>query len=512
MFLQTIKRRYTPPTCTLEVTAQRSLLSRWQKEPIPKNVQFELRFDDPRNFQTDPISIKGDRAQLDHLCELVSTYIQNFLSPTNNPPLFIPFSSPDDSISSFQPAAAPPAPALASSRLAKSSRFISLPERPPSPSLQPRSLLNHDLILGTLATSESGTQVSLSTSQLYDLATALEQYSNEVEQLPKVAVPVQPIPVWAKTAALFIVALGVTTAVLRVTQQEEEEVVVTNEGQPPPIIQSTPERVLPAPPDLPPLNPEFPDELANRPPINPPDSVEAPNGEEDEINRIFGPGGTVIVPRNSGSASPGGSGASGVPGQPGQSGSGVSPSITNNRPGAVSPSITNNRPGPVPPPITTNTPEPVQPESARVEPDLSDVLPRPRSTPNVPNLPPVTSGPIDRPTRSSAMPPVAIAPRQVEESESFSAQSSTPQTQQVQDYFQQRWQPPENLEETLEYRLRLNQQGQLERIIPLNDAAKEYLDQTGMPRLGQPFVSPLQGRNSLQVKLRLGADGRVESE
>jgi hypothetical protein len=62
----------------------------------------------------------------------------------------------------------------------------------------------------------------------------------------------------------------------------------------------------------------------------------------------------------------------------------------------------------------------------------------------------------------------------------------------VRQYFQARWQPPDSLKQTLEYRLTLNQDGSLERIAPLGQAAKIYLDRTNMPLLGEPFVSPLE--------------------
>ncbi|MDB9311981.1 hypothetical protein PN462_02625, partial [Spirulina sp. CS-785/01] len=114
-------------------------------------------------------------------------------------------------------------------------------------------------------------------------------------------------------------------------------------------------------------------------------------------------------------------------------------------------------------------------------------------------------------TRSpvATVPPASLS--EAQESESITRRPSAPQVAEVQRYFQQQWQPPAPLEQPLDYRLQLNQQGELERITPLNEAAKTYLDQTGMPLLGQPFVSPLSS-NSLQLRLRLGVDGSVVTE
>jgi hypothetical protein len=79
------------------------------------------------------------------------------------------------------------------------------------------------------------------------------------------------------------------------------------------------------------------------------------------------------------------------------------------------------------------------------------------------------------------------------------------------EYFQSRWQPPESLKHTLEYRLVLNQDGSLKQIIPLGQAAKIYLDRTNMPLLNQPFVSPLDVPGNPQLRLVLGSDGTVRT-
>ncbi len=53
-------RRYTPPTCTLEVFAQSSPLSRWMGKTVLKHLSFELRFDDPRLPEEHRVPIRGD--------------------------------------------------------------------------------------------------------------------------------------------------------------------------------------------------------------------------------------------------------------------------------------------------------------------------------------------------------------------------------------------------------------------------------------------------------------------
>lgn len=71
-------RRYTPPTCTLEVMAQNSSLSRWAEQPVVKDVRFHLKLDDPTLAQDRWVELHGDRAQLEDLRHTVNTYVQTF--------------------------------------------------------------------------------------------------------------------------------------------------------------------------------------------------------------------------------------------------------------------------------------------------------------------------------------------------------------------------------------------------------------------------------------------------
>lgn len=78
-------RRYTPPTCTLEVLAKNLPLSRWMGKSVLKQIRFELCFDDPRQAETPKQIIRGDREQLEALCTTVTNYVQECLqqSPEN---------------------------------------------------------------------------------------------------------------------------------------------------------------------------------------------------------------------------------------------------------------------------------------------------------------------------------------------------------------------------------------------------------------------------------------------
>ncbi|XGB39396.1 MAG: hypothetical protein LVT47_15785 [Cyanobacteria bacterium LVE1205-1] len=85
-----------------------------------------------------------------------------------------------------------------------------------------------------------------------------------------------------------------------------------------------------------------------------------------------------------------------------------------------------------------------------------------------------------------------------------------PQVAEVRSYFEQRWSPPNTLTQTLEYRLLLSSDGSVSQIIPLGDAAGAFVDRTGIPLVGDPFVSPLEGSKIPMLRLVLANDGRVQ--
>lgn len=86
-----------------------------------------------------------------------------------------------------------------------------------------------------------------------------------------------------------------------------------------------------------------------------------------------------------------------------------------------------------------------------------------------------------------------------------------PQVAEIRSYFQQRWTPPEGLTQTLEYRLNLNPDGSIQQITPLGQAAGTYVDRTGLPLIGEAFVSPLPGNHSATIRLVLSPSGTVQT-
>jgi hypothetical protein len=86
-----------------------------------------------------------------------------------------------------------------------------------------------------------------------------------------------------------------------------------------------------------------------------------------------------------------------------------------------------------------------------------------------------------------------------------------PQVAEAREYFQERWQPPEGLSQTLEYQLQIGADGSIQRIVPLGQAAGDYVDRTQIPLVGDPFVSPLESQQEADIRLVLSPDGRVRT-
>ena len=85
------------------------------------------------------------------------------------------------------------------------------------------------------------------------------------------------------------------------------------------------------------------------------------------------------------------------------------------------------------------------------------------------------------------------------------------QIQQIEAYFSEKWQPPADLKQSLEYRLYLNTDGSIERVIPIGKAGKLYLSQTNIPVRGEGFVSPSTKSQPSVIRLLLNPDGGVKA-
>ncbi len=188
-----VLREYSSPTCKLQISANPSALEKWTRKPTLKNQRFLLSFEDPRLSEDQWVSLRGDRLKLAALTEAVTTYVQGFLSQSRS---ISPLDSPLD---------------------LTESETKTVFQSPQGISLQPKGLLAHSLNLGTIATESTGPHLSLTSTQLADLASVLDEHSTATLDLPALnrdTAWMRSPTAWGKIAALSLLSVGITANVL----------------------------------------------------------------------------------------------------------------------------------------------------------------------------------------------------------------------------------------------------------------------------------------------------------
>jgi hypothetical protein len=527
---------------------------------VLKNLRFELRFDDPRQPDDKRLAIRGDAGELEMLYEAVNSYVQGFLesSPTQLPLISrtptaatgsTPNESPGHNSLGLPASGVMNSDAIASQSLyqkpdkfddsALGSNLELNPKRRSLKSrslatdiyLEPKGLLAHNLFLGHLATEESGPFVNLSVTQLFDLATALDEYAAEAVALPA---PnglswKKGAPTWAYTAAAVVAAVGVTATTMKLLDRPKTQTVATTASQPPSPTPSPTAQVTPSPNAsialLP--TPTVPLPLSTAPTLPPPSRVNIPSaptslnlplGSQRSTDSPLGnqrPTTTIrINPPEPATVQPKRSSIPVFPG--GIASSRPSPSSTASSPTI---SLSKRSPSPSSPEKAPSEKAPAQKAPTRTNKPSESATPPP--LPELPSLNPNTStasNPGDQ-----ALPPASArtASSTAESNQSTSAPTDTdskttlfdtiPQVKEVRDYLQQQWKPASDLTQILEYYVFLNPDGKVERIIPLNKAAEENLNRTNIPRSGDPFVSPVEGEGNPKIRVVFSPDGKVQT-
>jgi len=501
-----------------------------------KDLRFELRFDDPRQPEEERVTIRGNAGELEILCEAVNSYVQDFLnlSSTQLPrslgtPATAPNSTPDEypngdsttnpvSFVNFSTLGTAQAFEEGQGRLDASSlgtpdhnvRSFKPRSVPRDIYLQPKGLLAHELFLGQLATEESGPVILLSATQLFDLATALDEYAAEVVVLPKLNKSFslkQVPPAWTSAAAVLL-AVGVTAAGVKFFNQPNQQQTATSKvsqqpspGQIPLASQVPPAPISPLP--ISPLpTPAVPPALASSPKLAPPSAVPLPP-----------PIGSL------------------PPSQMGNSASGTQRSSLSVDPSAGTSANSSNRSGslsvsggtaPLPPLVSGRGTSSSSSESAPTRSNIPSGL----TAPPLPSLPSLKPNPTPANDTAQAEPPSntrsgrsSAAPNQAESAQATNPANSrlfdtTPQVAEVRSYFERQWKPPSGLTQKLEYTLWLSADGSIQRIDPLGNAAIEYLERkdipVAIPLPGTSFVSPLEGKDNSPIRVVLYPEGKVE--
>ncbi|MBD2296324.1 DUF4335 domain-containing protein [Anabaena sphaerica FACHB-251] len=511
-------RRYTPPTCTLEISAQSSPLSRWMGQTVLNQVRFELHFDDPALPEELKVPIHGDRDQLEALCNAVTNYVQQLLHKSADSFCFTSFKSQPSSTTSEQPELKDITPASSPSSKIPNPSSMGILEA--TIYLESSDNLTHKLYLGSLANPTSGTIIQLTLLQLFDLATALDEYSADVITLPnlKRESSISSLPSWTPIAAMLALAVGLTpltwqyaNSIKQNQQQTAKNPTSTTENaaleSSPPLNLTTPQPGVTPPgssdimplPNLDPPPPPVDPSLVKTPLSFPNSTVPDTSGTSQE-NALTIPQTTKpIIPSNlqipsttpsSQQNSTGVISQSGIPFGTGQNLPSGNTSNISSIPDSII-TLPDQIPSQIPPKITS------QPESQQLNRGATSATKTPAIASDddlVAKL---------RATRNAPF-PTEVA---TEENKLF----DIPQSAEAREYLQKNWRPPAGFSQTLEYSLMLGVDGSIERILPLNRAAREYIDNTGMPQIGKPFVSTNKAGQNLKLRVVFSPDGKVQT-
>ncbi|MDB9372176.1 DUF4335 domain-containing protein [Nodularia sphaerocarpa] len=534
--LNSVIRRYTPPTCTLEIWAQSSPLSHWMGKTVIKQLTFELHFDDPQLPEERRIPIRGDRDQLEILSDVVTSYVQELLQqPPDN--FWLNLSEPQDSskvsdnlkFTDFQQSL-PPTTEI----------FKSFTSQIPAAAirLETGSYLTHNLFLGPLANQTSGSVIQLSLLQLFDLATALDEYAADVMALPNLNHnnKVLRLPAWAPIAAVMVLSVGLLPATLQfannnkqnqpqiATRSEPEELKTALEPSPSVEVPTSPLALTP------------PDNLTSSPPL-------PPLGSDSQIPAASFPQQPLTSPNsslftNSSSSLPSAQ-------DPLFIFESKVPQMESNARSATSTRISEQQFATQPIP-TASIPqsESALPQRRSLPPSLSpnrDTLPRISSVPlsvstnpknNINQISSPSDSPVNPPQIEKTINPSVNVANEAdnninnslvgrsmsqpltttsEELNSGRTLFDTPQVAEARQIFTERWQPPIGFTQTLEYSLIVGVDGKVERIYPLNQAARTFIEDAGMPEIGQPFVSADKYGRNVRIRVVLSPDGKVQT-
>ena len=329
------------------------------------------------------------------------------------------------------------------------------------PCLQPQGLVNHELFFGSLKHDNNNHKIKLATLQLFDLVTALEAYQTQIATLPERQARYKVISLWGGIAAVTIAGVGIATVMLKLrSPQVSPQVASSPQSEPNAEILELDEIIPPQAPKTarqPTAKPKLTEPLDSAKKLPPPPAVDIPKPKPDIPDPADYP--LSDVARQSG--------------------------------------LNNSM---------KETPANRQAESTiAIPPNTERAIAKSDTNPDLAK-PNTTSG--SRTAIDSNSEDLA----QSERDSNFAFNSSPPQTSQLQEvtaYFQEKWQPPAELKQSLEYRLLLDGDGSIKRVIPLGKAAKLYLSKTNIPVNGESFISASESQPV--IRLLLNPNGRVQA-
>jgi Domain of unknown function (DUF4335) len=487
-------RRYTPPTCTLEILAKTSPLSRWAGRTLLKELRFKLSFDDPRIIQEQAVVISGDREQLEMLCDTITSYVKDFLQQS-----FEQLSSTakiQSSVESNNHNSNQNSTEIGDRAIIDSTSQL----KNNNAIVKSCGMLNHELFFGSLASPNSAPKVKLSATQLFDLANVLDRYRNEIEALPDLntggslksglASGKIGMPIWGSAAVILLAIVGLTSTKLGIFSQKSSQTNNSIASNSEVNNSTTPEIVAPQPSKNTPMpSPKVPETLASAERLPPPPPVDLPKPPPPNIPDFS----KYPIP------------------SAGFDLAKLSPPNIPNAPNSV-----NKQPSVQTPVLGEKVNNNGNSETIKL-PELPSLVPQ---SPNS-NSDRVTPTEYNRNADakdanvSDAESKLSNESDRVKLTATNSNTKKTldrlPQLVEIKDYFQKRWQPPEELTQAIEYRLMLNNNGSIKSIIPLGKTSEIYLDRTNIPLMGESFISSFDKQATPIVRLIFSPDGTVKT-
>lgn len=505
--------QYLSPSWRLTVHSSPSVLSRWAGKTVVRNLTFQLNRlsieDDRSEGKSDILELEGDRALLDQLCATLQIHVQSFLQQSTLPTFSVPFPTSLQRREGVNFENAPIQDATTASDFTATnpvddSTHLIAPEAPivvtnveetdSTLRIDPIGPCTYQLHIGTSGNASSDNPIQLSTLELFDLAEVIAQWDGTtvvVPNLPRSAWQQTLVP-WVRTAAIVLITVGATATTMHLLQRQGILQVAT-----------TPEeRIVEAEP----LKSEAPAALDSElAPIEPQAQESSP--ESSQKSQVIADLESELVEELNGEI---------------QNGDGVGNGFQNGENSVETEGLDRDQATdirildetPLPPPPTGLPPMPIDPEfsifpsvpeASLSEEALGDSVPvdgtiAQRSAPETLTAPVSDESVSSVPSSNT---PVLTRPP--------AATTSTPQVSETLAYFQQTWQPLANVTVPLQYRLTLGTDGSLQRIQPLGGMAGTSIDRTGIPLLGDPFVSPPADGQLQQIILILYPDGEVET-
>ncbi len=225
-----VSLRYSPPTCFLEISLKRSLLSLWSGQCARKYIRFQLIFDAPQSANEQEFVISGDVFALEELYQVVKQYAEQFFNRDRSQTNTSQFLLEDFLESSSHSGSRVLPPPLTEGEIS-----TDLTQKPNSSiHIQPQGTQNHQLYLGVLAPEDSDPMIQLGNLQLLDLVTALEECNVDLMAIAPLKPPFKTMS-WSFTKWIIGAAALLTLGFTAVTTTTKNH----RHPSPPPLSQPT---------------------------------------------------------------------------------------------------------------------------------------------------------------------------------------------------------------------------------------------------------------------------------